>query len=44
MTFLVTYNSEDGYKVTTISGSSLDLALCDFKGSDEDIISIVREY
>lgn len=46
MEFILTYstNNSVGYGVTTICGSSLDLALCDYTGSQEDIISIVRVF
>ena len=46
MTFVITYmtNNSVGYGVTVVSGSSLDLALCEYEGSEEDIISIVRDF
>lgn len=46
MEFILTYrtNNSIGYGVTIICGSSLDLALCDYEGSQEDIISIVRVF
>ena len=46
MEFILTYRTDNsiGYGVMTISGSSLDLALCDYSGSQGDIISIVRVY
>jgi hypothetical protein len=46
MEFILTYASDtpSGYAVMTICGSNLDLALCDYNGSQEDIISIVRVF
>jgi hypothetical protein len=46
MEFILTYksNTPSGYGVMTICGSNLDLALCDYTGDQEDIISIVRVY
>ena len=46
MEFILTYRSDtpSGYDVMTICGSNLDLALCDYRGSQEDIISIVRAF
>ncbi len=46
MEFILTYRTDNsvGYGVVTICGSNLDLALCDYPGDQEDIISIVRVY
>lgn len=46
MEFILTYrtNNSIGYGVMTICASNLDLALCDYEGSQEDIISIVRVF
>jgi hypothetical protein len=46
MEFILTYksNTPSGYDVMTICGSNLDLALCDYTGDQEDIISIIRVY
>ena len=44
MEFILTYKSDtpSGYAVMTICGGNLDLALFEYEGSQEDIISIVR--
>lgn len=46
MEFILTYksNTPSGYGVMTICGSSLDLALCDYEGDREDIVSIARVF
>ena len=46
MEFILTYRTDNsvGYGIMTVCGSSLDLALCEYKGSQEDIISIVRVF
>ena len=46
MEFILTCKSDtpSGYIVMTICGSNLDLALCDYPGDQEDIVSIVRVY
>ena len=46
MQFIITYRTDNwvGYGVRTISGSSLDEALCEYEGSQDDIISIVRIF
>lgn len=46
MEFILTCKSDtpSGYTVMTICGSNLDLALCDYEGDQEDIVSIVRVY
>lgn len=48
MEFILTYLSgsqyDCGYEVMTIRGNTLDLALCEYEGSQEDIVSIVRVF
>ena len=46
MTFVITYmaNNSVGYGTTVVSGSTLDLALLEYSGSEDDIISIVRVF
>ena len=46
MEFILTYrtNNSVGYVVMTICGGNLDLALCDYEGDQEDIVSIVRVF
>ena len=46
MEFILTYKTDDllGHCTMSIYGSSLDLALCDYEGSQDDIISIVRVF
>jgi hypothetical protein len=46
MEFILTYksNTSSGYGVVTICDSSLDLALFDYNGDQDDIISIIRVY
>ena len=46
MEFILTYRTNNlvGCSITIISGSSLDQALCDYSGSQENIISIVRVF
>jgi hypothetical protein len=46
MEFILTCKSDtqSGYLVMTICGSNLDLALCDYTGDQEDIVSIVRVF
>lgn len=46
MTFVITFmtNNSIGYGTTVVSGNTLDLALYEYGGSEEDIISIVRVF
>lgn len=46
MTFVITYmtNNSVGYGVIVVSGNTLDSALYEYGGSEEDIISIVRVF
>lgn len=46
MAFAITYmtNNLIGYGTTVVSGNTLDLALCEYGGSEEDIVSIVRVF
>lgn len=46
MTFVITFmtNNSVGYGVTVVSGNTLDLALYEYGGSEEDIVSIVRVF
>lgn len=46
MQFIITYRTDNwvGYGVMTIRGGSLDEALCEYEGSQDDIISIVRIF
>ncbi len=46
MEFILTYrtNNSVGYEITAIYGDSLDLALFNYEGSQDDIISIVRVF
>lgn len=46
MTFVITYmtNNSVGYGTTVVSGNTLDLAMCEYGGSEEDIVSIVRVF
>ena len=46
MTFVITYmtNNSIGYGTTVVSGSNLYLALSEYDGSDDDIVSIVRVF